>query len=158
MTEPSSPDSPDYRPPVIVFDDIVADIPNKEPYIVKTHNKEPDIVITVPEIPNKEPDILITDPEITPESVTIPKKKPGRPAGAKSKIQGKPRAKRASISKAPPLVEIAHPEMDAEEAMPHVLQGRSIDDDLDSRILQALSQHSTRRQNLKKQLWKSWFE
>jgi hypothetical protein len=104
MTEPSSPESPDYRPHITEFDENVVNIPNNSSNNVitvpETHNKgtissenpnnSPNIVITVPETPNNSQ--LLTVPEtVDPEKLApecIPKKNQGDLLVRRVKYQG----------------------------------------------------------------------
>ena len=86
-------------------------------------------------------------------------RKPGRPAGAKSKIPGKPRAPRTK--KAAEVVEKDIDKDIALEPTRHLPDSRPIPDNVNttnaSRMLNLLAEHSRSRQNRKADLWKSWF-
>ena len=96
-------------------------------------------------------------------------RKPGRPAGAKSKIPGKPRAPRTK--KAAEVVEKDIDKDIALEPTRHLPDSRSIPtmshepgtnvntnvNTNASRMLNLLAEHSRSRQNRKADLWKSWF-
>ena len=102
-----------------------------------------------------------------------PKKKGGRPAGAKSKAQGKPRPKRVAANKmrARALEEtspLAPPPPVEEEAaqLPRALpRSRPIplESEIDPRdrtslmMMTMLRQQATERRQRKADLWKSWF-
>ena len=97
-----------------------------------------------------------------------PKKKGGRPAGAKSKAQGKPRPKRVAANKmrARALEETSPlaPPPPAEE--PRALPGSRpipLESEIDPRdrtslmMMTMLRQQATERRQRKADLWKSWF-
>ena len=98
-----------------------------------------------------------------------PKKKAGRPAGAKSKAQGKPRPKRVAANRmrARALEEAAPPPPPAEEAqLPRALAGSRpipMESEIDPRdrtsvmMMTLLRQQAAERRQRKAELWKSWF-
>jgi len=98
-----------------------------------------------------------------------PKKKAGRPAGAKSKAQGKPRPKRVAANRmrARALEEAAPPPPPAEEAqLPRALAGSRpipMESEIDPRdrtsvmMMTLLRQQAAERRQRKADLWKSWF-
>ena len=98
-----------------------------------------------------------------------PKKKAGRPAGAKSKAQGKPRPKRVAANRmrARALEEAAPPPPPAEEAqLPRALAGSKpipMESEIDPRdrtsvmMMTLLRQQAAERRQRKADLWKSWF-
>jgi len=108
-----------------------------------------------------------------PEDAAAPKKKGGRPAGAKSKAQGKPRPKRVAANKmrARALEEaspMAPPPPVEEEAaqLPRALAGsRPIPmeseinprDKMSLMMMTMLREQATERRQRKADLWKSWF-
>ena len=98
-----------------------------------------------------------------------PKKK-GRPVGARSKVQGKPRPKRVAANRmrARALEEETAPLPHAEEAeLPRALAGsRPIpqESEVDSRdrtsmlMMSLLREQAAERRQRKTDLWKSWFQ
>ncbi|MFX4226553.1 MAG: hypothetical protein ACFHHU_01260 [Porticoccaceae bacterium] len=98
-----------------------------------------------------------------------PKKKAGRPAGAKSKAQGKPRPKRVAANRmrARALEEAAPPPPPEEEAqLPRALAGSRpipMESEIDPRdrtsvmMMTLLRQQAAERRQRKADLWKSWF-
>ena len=98
-----------------------------------------------------------------------PKKKAGRPAGAKSKAQGKPRPKRVAANRmrARALGEAAPPPPPEEEAqLPRALAGSRpipMESEIDPRdrtsvmMMTLLRQQAAERRQRKADLWKSWF-
>ena len=107
------------------------------------------------ETPVEEP--IPTEEDAPPEE-SAPKRKPGRPVGSKSKVPGKPRAKRA-----PKAVPVAPPSESEEEEPVEVPRGRRrIPDepyDHDSAaVLAILRQQHRARQTRKSDLWRSWFK
>ena len=98
-----------------------------------------------------------------------PKKKGGRPAGAKSKAQGKPRPKRVAANKmrARALEEAAQPPPPEEIAqLPRALAGSRpipMESEIDPRdktsvmMMTMLRQQAAERRQRKTDLWKSWF-
>ena len=97
-----------------------------------------------------------------------PKKKAGRPAGAKSKAQGKPRPKRVAANRmrARALEEAAPPPPPEEEAqLPRALAGSRpipMESEIDPRdrtsvmMMTLLRQQAAERRQRKADLWKSW--
>jgi hypothetical protein len=100
-----------------------------------------------------------------------PKKRGGRPPGAKSKAQGKPRPKRVAANKmraraleeTPPLPEEAAEEG---EELPRALPGSRpipLESEINPRdrttlmMMTMLRQQATERRQRKADLWKSWF-
>ena len=106
-------------------------------------------------------------PEHTTEDA--PKKKGGRPAGAKSKAQGKPRPKRVAANKmrARALEEVAPPPPAEEgEELPRALPGSRaipLESEINPRdrtsmmMMTMLRQQAAERRQRKTDLWKSWF-
>ncbi|MFX4226585.1 MAG: hypothetical protein ACFHHU_01425 [Porticoccaceae bacterium] len=98
-----------------------------------------------------------------------PKKKAGRPAGAKSKAQGKARPKRVAANRmrARALEEAAPPPPPEEEAqLPRALAGSRpipMESEIDPRdrtsvmMMTLLRQQAAERRQRKADLWKSWF-
>ena len=116
------------------------------------------------------PDVTIeTEPEINDEPVEPneqveptepdPKRKPGRPAGAKSKVPGKPRAKRVAKTVVLPEPETPYVSSSSEEEPQR--QTRKLPTsayDRDSALmLSMLNQQQRARANRKADLWRSWF-
>ena len=93
------------------------------------------------------------------ESVELPtpKRKPGRPVGAKSKEPGKPRAKRVILKEVVEEVpvEVAQ-ESDNAMRIP-TSSHECVYNDTSSRMLQMLADHSQSRKKRKTDLWRSWF-
>ena len=110
---------------------------------------------TQEEAESEEPESPHNTPEPV-EAVEPPKRKPGRPAGSKSKIQGKPRAKRKVVQPEP---ESASSEEDVTVRAPQ--QRRIPTEAVDSNtamMLALLRQQQSHRQNRKAELWRSWFK
>ena len=103
------------------------------------------------------PEPIPVEEEAPPEE-PAPKRRPGRPIGSKSKVQGKPRAKRAP--KAAPVA----PQSESEEEEPAELprgQRRIPDEAYDrdsAMVLAVLGQQHRARQTRKVELWRSWFK
>ena len=98
-----------------------------------------------------EPEEVAEPVEEVAEEPPTPRRKPGRPVGAKSKEPGKPRAKRVILKEVveePPLAQ----EPDNAMRIP-----TSSHDDTSSRMLQMLADHSQSRKKRKTDLWRSWF-
>jgi hypothetical protein len=104
------------------------------------------------------------------DTAPAPKKK-GRPVGARSKVQGKPRPKRVAANRmrARALEEEAAPLPPAEEAaeLPRALAGsRPIpqESEVDPRdrtsmlMMSLLREQAAERRQRKTDLWKSWFQ
>ena len=83
------------------------------------------------------------------EGVPAPKKK-GRPPGSKSKIPGKPRARKVTIE--PVEVILDEPPLRDSRPIPTVSH-----DSTSARMLALLTEHAKTRQTRKTDLWKSWF-
>jgi len=117
-----------------------------------TIDMEP-VIIEEPEEPVEEPTATTPTEEPLEELLESPTpRKPGRPAGSKSKVPGKPRAPRTK--KAPVIVEVEA------EPIRHIPDSRPIpasNESNSSRMLNALAEHSRSRQNRKADLWRSWF-
>ena len=121
---------------------------------------EPDTVVQAE--PTIEQDEVVVEP-VTDEP-PIPKRKPGRPTGSKSKVQGKPRAprqKKVVVTEAP-RTSGAVPEEIPEEIPERVLpNSRPIPthgyDDRTVMMLAMLQQQADDRKNRKAALYKSWF-
>ena len=128
-------------------------------------------LVTIPEEPVTNLETLIesdeepvsnveTRLEAEEEPVTIakPKRKPGRPAGAKSKVPGKPRAKRAKTVVLPePETPYASSSSDEEpQRQPRKLPTSAYDRD-SALMLSMINQQQRARANRKADLWRSWF-
>ena len=86
------------------------------------------------------------------EKEAKPKPKPGRPVGAKSKIQGKPRAPRkVKINEEIQVVPLERP---IKESKPIPTMSY---DNTSAMMLSILQQQAQIRQSKKSDLWKSWF-
>ena len=113
-----------------------------EPVIIDLKNETAAEEVAEPVEPELKPE---------PEEPPTPRRKPGRPVGAKSKEPGKPRAKRVILKEVveePPLAQ----EPDNAMRIP-----TSSHDDTSSRMLQMLADHSQSRKKRKTDLWRSWF-
>ena len=103
--------------------------------------------------------VVATEPQTQEEAVEqpAPKRKPGRPAGAKSKVQGKPRAPRKVRISEPE----AHHEPEEAPSEAPLPQSRPIPtvshDSTSAMMLSLLQEHAKSRQTRKADLWKSWF-
>ena len=126
---------------------------------------EEPVIIELKEPEEQEPATAEVPP--APQELLEPTpRKPGRPAGAKSKIPGKPRAPRTK--KAAEVVAQDITKDIALEPTRHLPDSRPIPDNVNtnvntnvnknaSRMLNLLAEHSRSRQNRKADLWKSWF-
>ena len=90
------------------------------------------------------------------------KRKPGRPVGAKSKVQGKPRAKRKVVVHTP-TPEESEEELPTKAELPRVLQGSlpipaMSHDQKSALMLQLLQQQAQTRRERKAALWRSWYQ
>ena len=121
-----------------------------EPVKTDVTNVETDVKtiktdVTIDEIPDIEEKIC---------SEFLPRRKPGRPLGSKSKEPGKPRRKK--VVEAPLEVE------EVEEVEERVLPGSrpipmEAHNDTTALMLELLRQQAQQRQTRKADLWKSWF-
>ena len=97
--------------------------------------------------------------EEEPVTIAKPKRKPGRPAGAKSKVPGKPRAKRVAKTVVLPEPETPYASSSSDEEPQR--QTRKLPTsayDRDSALmLSMLNQQQRARANRKADLWRSWF-
>lgn len=98
--------------------------------------------------------------EVVQEEIA-PKRKPGRPVGAKSKQPGKPRAPRAK--KIVQIQEEPVYQAEADNELPRVLAGsqpipREAHNDTAALMLQLLQKQAQNRQTRKSERWKSWFQ
>jgi hypothetical protein len=127
-----------------------------------------DTQLETEEPPLETEEVVVETP--APEDAAAPKKKGGRPAGAKSKAQGKPRPKRVAANKmrARALEEAAQPPPPEEEApqLPRALAGSRpipMESEIDPRdrtsvmMMTLLRQQAAERRQRKADLWKSWF-
>ena len=95
------------------------------------------------------------------ESVELPtpKRKPGRPVGAKSKEPGKPRAKRVILKEVveePPIAQ--EPDnVNAYTMRIPTSRHECVYNDTSAKMLQMLAEHSQSRKKRKTDLWRSWF-
>ena len=83
------------------------------------------------------------------ESVPAPKKK-GRPPGSKSKIPGKPRARKVKLEP----VEVIPDELPLRDSRPVPTVSQ---DSTSARMLALLTEHAKKRQTRKTDLYNSWF-
>ena len=126
---------------------------------------EPPLDTAEPVVETEEP--VVETP--APEDAAAPKKKGGRPVGAKSKAQGKPRPKRVAANKmrARALEEVAPPPPAEEgEELPRALPGSRaipLESEINPRdrtsmmMMTMLRQQAAERRQRKTDLWKSWF-
>ena len=126
---------------------------------------ETTLEIAEEETPETQETVATTEPqEVREDAAPEPKRKPGRPAGSKSKIPGKPRAKR--VAKVVPVVVPTEEEESSGEEFIEVRRHREETHrrlptegyDRDSRLMMAmLKQQHQERQTRKSDLWRSWF-
>ncbi len=126
---------------------------------IETVPTEPDIVVQAE--PTIEMDDIVVEP-VTDEP-PIPKRKPGRPTGSKSKIPGKPRAPR---QKRVVVVDVPEESEEIPEEIPEEIErvlpnSRPIPthgyDNNAAIMLAMLQQQADDRKNRKAALYKSWF-
>ena len=91
-----------------------------------------------------------------------PQKKKGRPAGAKSSVQGKPRPKRVAANRVRKESTLDdEPEPDVHELPPPLPNNRRIPqishDDSSALMLTLLRKQAADRRQRKVDVWKSWF-
>lgn len=133
-------------------------------------NADPEIPETIMPEPSDPPETIMTImTEPIPESPMGEEKptpkKPGRPVGAKSKVQGKPRAKRKVTIDTEPVVaeSVATDTIRIEdETLPRVLPNsqpipRFSHNERSALMLQLLTQQAEQRKTNKVELWRSWF-
>ena len=136
--------------------DIVQEIPEIAPDIAEEVVSEDVPEAVLEDIPEDIPFVI-------PETVA-PKRKPGRPAGARNKGPPKPRAKRVVVSEAveyapPPRVEYApppSPERSQWDAQ-HQPIPTEAHNEMAALMLRLLSGQSAERQRRKDALRRSWF-
>jgi len=133
-------------------------IPEAEP--------EPEPELTPEPEPEPEPEANLAAIEEAVTTAAPEPKKRGRPTGAKSKVQGKPRAprkKKVTIETQPVQEEIATDTIRIEdESLPRVLPGseaipRFSHDASSELMLQLLTRQAQQRNNRKIERWKSMF-
>ncbi len=120
----------------------------------------PDTVVQAE--PTIEQDEIVVEPVTDDNEPPIPKRKPGRPTGSKSKVPGKPRAprqKKVVIADVPEEIPADIPEDDEiERVLPH---SKPIPthgyDDRTIMMITMLQQQADERKNRKAALYKSWF-
>ena len=114
--------------------------------------------LDIPETPVKTRASVTFDEAAAPADVLAiaPKRKPGRPIGAKSKEPGKPRprAKAVTVPIREEPVPVESPLSPLPGSRPIPTEAR---DSREALMLRLLSQHASARQNNKVALWKSWF-
>ncbi len=114
---------------------------------------EPDTVVQAE--PTIEQDEVVVEP-VTDEP-PIPKRKPGRPTGSKSKVPGKPRAprqKKVVVADVPEEIPEDIPERVLPNSRPIPSHGF---DDRTVMMLAMLQQQADERKTRKAALYKSWF-
>ena len=114
---------------------------------------EPDTVVQAE--PTIEQDEVVVEP-VTDEP-PIPKRKPGRPTGSKSKVPGKPRAprqKKVVVADVPEEIPEEIPERVLPNSRPIPTHGY---DDRTVMMLAMLQQQADDRKSRKAALYKSWF-
>ncbi len=99
---------------------------------------------------------------VEPPLETPQPKKKGRPAGAKSSVQGKPRPKRVAANRVRKESTLDdEPEPDVHELPPPLHNSRRIPqvshDDSSALMLTLLRKQATDRRQRKVAVWKSWF-
>ena len=117
---------------------------------------EPSDAPEPPTVPEDEP---VPESEPPVEEKPTPKRK-GRPPGAKSKIQGKPRAKRKVVIDTEPVATDTIRIED--ESLPRAIEHsqpipRFSHDERTALMLQLLTQQAEQRKRNKVDLWRSWF-
>ena len=100
--------------------------------------------------------------EVVQEEIA-PKRKPGRPVGAKSKQPGKPRAPRAKKIVQMQEEPVYQSDYKADNELPRVIPGsqpipREAHNDTAALMLQLLQKQAQNRQTRKSERWKSWFQ
>ena len=116
---------------------------------------EPDTVVQAE--PTIEQDEIVVEPVTDDNEPPIPKRKPGRPTGSKSKIPGKPRAprqKKVVVADVPEEIPEDIPERVLPNSRPIPSHGF---DDRTVMMLAMLQQQADDRKNRKAALYKSWF-
>ncbi len=121
---------------------------------------EPDIVVQA-EPTIEQDEVVSVEPVTDDNEPPIPKRKPGRPTGSKSKVPGKPRAprqKKVVIADVPEEIPESPPEEIPERVLPH---SKPIPthgyDDRTVMMITMLQQQADDRKNRKAALYKSWF-
>ena len=117
---------------------------------------EPPLEMVEPQL-----EIVETPLEIVETPLETPKKK-GRPAGAKSSVQGKPRPKRVAANRVRKESTLDdEPEPDVHELPPPLPNSRRIPqvshDDSSALMLTLLRKQAADRRQRKVDVWKSWF-
>jgi len=128
---------------------------------VTTEPTMPDTVVQA-EPTIEQDEIVSVEPVTDDNEPPIPKRKPGRPTGSKSKIPGKPRAprqKKVVIADVPEEIPEEIPEdEEIERVLPH---SKPIPthgyDDRTVTMIAMLQQQADDRKNRKAALYKSWF-
>ncbi len=114
---------------------------------------EPDTVVQAE--PTIEQDEVVVEPVA--DEPPIPKRKPGRPTGSKSKVPGKPRAprqKKVVVADVPEEIPEEIPERVLPNSIPIPTHGY---DDRTVTMIAMLQQQADDRKNRKAALYKSWF-
>ena len=122
---------------------------------VTTEPIMPDTVVQAE--PTIEQDEIVVEPVTDDNEPPIPKRKPGRPTGSKSKVPGKPRAprqKKVVVADVPEEIPEDIPERVLPNSRPIPTHGY---DDRTVMMLAMLQQQADDRKNRKAALYKSWF-
>ena len=127
---------------------------------VTTEPTMPDTVVQA-EPTIEQDEVVSVEPVTDDNEPPIPKRKPGRPTGSKSKVPGKPRAprqKKVVIADVPEEIPESPPEEIPERVLPH---SKPIPthgyDDRTVMMITMLQQQADDRKNRKAALYKSWF-
>ena len=123
---------------------------------VTTEPIMPDIVVQA-EPTIEQDEVVSVEPVADDNEPPIPKRKPGRPTGSKSKIPGKPRAprqKKVVVADVPEEIPEDIPERVLPNSRPIPTHGY---DDRTVMMLAMLQQQADDRKNRKAALYKSWF-
>ena len=123
--------------------------------------KPVDVLEKPVDVLEKPVDVLENPVDVLETLETPQPKKKGRPAGAKSSVQGKPRPKRVAANRVrKESVQPDEPDQ-GDELPPPLPNSRRIPqishDDSSARMLALLRQQATDRRQRKVDVWKSWF-
>ena len=136
-----------------------------ETEVINADPEIPETIMPEPSDPQETRMTIMTEPipqSPMGEEKPTPKKL-GRPVGAKSKVQGKPKAKRKVTIDTEPVVaeSVATDTIRIEdETLPRVLpnsQPRFSRNERSALMLQLLTQQAEQRKTNKVELWRSWF-
>jgi hypothetical protein len=120
-------------------------------------------VISQEEATIVEPSLPAIEEDAVPKVEEAAPKRKGRPVGAKSKVPGKPRAKRKVAIATEPVEAVTDTIRIEDDTLPRAIPHsqpipRFSHDERSALMLQLLTQQAAQRKRQKVDLWRSWFK